>query len=182
MNYSELDELEFHSALTWDCGVSCPWASGIITIYLQWETCCSHSSTFISFLDPFLAILIHILLICAISRTSIIYCVWSLFQVQSYLPLSIVRYGVSKQAGLQVSDRCQLDFLFLKVYTCIWYWSGTIVQLIEEDKLTYFARDSKYSWFHEHSKNRFNFLTNCIVFALRRQDFVIWNRRCYGRH
>ena len=31
---------------------------------------------------------------------------WSLFQVQSYLPLSIVKYSVSKDyAGSHVSDR-----------------------------------------------------------------------------
>ena len=38
---------------------------------------------------------------------------WSLFQVKSYLPLSIINYGISKHfAGSQVSDRCRLDYLF----------------------------------------------------------------------
>ena len=38
---------------------------------------------------------------------------WSLFQVQSYLPLSIINYGVSKHyAGSMVSDRCPLGYLF----------------------------------------------------------------------
>ena len=38
---------------------------------------------------------------------------WSLFQVQSYLFLSIVNYGVSKHyAGSQVSDRSPLGYLF----------------------------------------------------------------------
>ena len=37
---------------------------------------------------------------------------WSLFKVQSYLPLSIVNYDVSKHnAGSQVSDRCPLGCL-----------------------------------------------------------------------
>ena len=37
----------------------------------------------------------------------------SLFQVQSYLTLSIVNYGVSKHyAGSMVSDRCPLGYLF----------------------------------------------------------------------
>ena len=36
-----------------------------------------------------------------------------MFQVQSYLPLSIVNYGVSKHyAGSMVSDRCPLGYLF----------------------------------------------------------------------
>ena len=39
---------------------------------------------------------------------------WSLFQVQSYLPLSIINYGISKHyASSQVSDRCPLGYLFL---------------------------------------------------------------------
>ena len=39
---------------------------------------------------------------------------WSLFQVQSYLPLGIVNYGVSKHyAGFMVSDRCPLGYLCL---------------------------------------------------------------------
>ena len=38
---------------------------------------------------------------------------WSLFQVQSYLPLSIISYGISKHyAGSQVSDRRPLGYLF----------------------------------------------------------------------
>ena len=37
---------------------------------------------------------------------------WSLFQVQSYLPLSIINYCISKHyAGSQVSDRCILGYL-----------------------------------------------------------------------
>ena len=36
-----------------------------------------------------------------------------MFQVQSYLPLSIVNFGVSKHyAGSMVSDRCPLGYLF----------------------------------------------------------------------
>ena len=38
---------------------------------------------------------------------------WSLFQVQSYLPLSIINYGISKHyGGSQVSDCCPLGYLF----------------------------------------------------------------------
>ena len=38
---------------------------------------------------------------------------WSLFQVQSNLPLSIINYGISKHyAGSQVIDSCPLDYLF----------------------------------------------------------------------
>ena len=38
---------------------------------------------------------------------------WSLFQVQSYLPLSIINYGISKHyAGSQVSDRCSMGYLY----------------------------------------------------------------------
>ena len=38
---------------------------------------------------------------------------WSLYQVQSYLPLSIINYGISKHyAGSQMSDRRPLDYLF----------------------------------------------------------------------
>ena len=41
---------------------------------------------------------------------------WLLFQVQSYLPLGIVNYGVSKHyAGSMVSDRCPLGYLFIKI-------------------------------------------------------------------
>ena len=36
----------------------------------------------------------------------------SLFQVQCYLPLSIINNGVPKHAGSQVSDRCPLGYLF----------------------------------------------------------------------
>ena len=40
---------------------------------------------------------------------------WSLFQVQSYLTLSIINYGISKHyAGSLVSDRCPLGYLFKK--------------------------------------------------------------------
>ena len=39
---------------------------------------------------------------------------WSLFQVQSYLTLGIINYGISKHyAGSQVSDRHPLGYLFL---------------------------------------------------------------------
>ena len=39
---------------------------------------------------------------------------WSLFQVQSYLPLSIINYGISKHyAGSQVSDRRPLGYLLI---------------------------------------------------------------------
>ena len=38
---------------------------------------------------------------------------WSLFQVQRYLPLSIINNGISKHyAGSQVSDRCPLGYFF----------------------------------------------------------------------
>ena len=41
---------------------------------------------------------------------------WSLFQVQSYLPLSIINYDISKHyAGSQVSDRRPLGYLFVFV-------------------------------------------------------------------
>ena len=40
-----------------------------------------------------------------------------LFQVQSYLPLSIVNKGVSKHyAGSMVSDPCLLGYLFPSLY------------------------------------------------------------------
>ena len=40
---------------------------------------------------------------------------WSLFQVQCYLPLSILNYGVSKHyAGSQVSDHWPLGYLFME--------------------------------------------------------------------
>ena len=43
---------------------------------------------------------------------------WSLLQVQSYMTLSIINYGVSKYyAGSMVSDRCTLGSLFQIVYT-----------------------------------------------------------------
>ena len=49
----------------------------------------------------------------------------TLFQVQSYLPLSIVNYGVSKHyAGSMVSDRCPLGYLFQNPKTL----SGTTVK------------------------------------------------------
>ena len=44
---------------------------------------------------------------------------WSLFQVQSYLPLSIINYGISKHyAGSQVNDRCPLGYLFYQALRC----------------------------------------------------------------
>ena len=51
---------------------------------------------------------------------------WSLFQVQSYLPLSIINYCISKHyAGAQVSDRRPLGYLFnavkAKVIILTWY-------------------------------------------------------------
>ena len=52
---------------------------------------------------------------------------WSLFQVQSYLPLSIINYGISKHyAGSQVSDRCPLGYLLL---CCIMILSLTLLQI-----------------------------------------------------
>ena len=40
---------------------------------------------------------------------------WSQFQVQSYLPLSIINYDISKHyAGSQVRDRRPLGYLFEK--------------------------------------------------------------------
>ena len=66
----------------------------------------------------FLCNFIQIFLILADTRTGMISYVfkyfWSLFQVQSYLPMGIVNYGVSKHyAGSMVSDRCPLGYLFL---------------------------------------------------------------------
>ena len=42
---------------------------------------------------------------------------WSLFQVKRDLPSSIINYGVSKHyAGSQVSDLCQLGYLFKFIF------------------------------------------------------------------
>ena len=50
---------------------------------------------------------------------------WSLFQVQSDLPFSIINYGISKQyAGSQVSDRCPLGYLCFLIN----FWSLFQVQ------------------------------------------------------
>ena len=38
---------------------------------------------------------------------------------------------------------------------------------------TYFARDPKYSWFHEHSKHWIHFLSPCTIFSLYLS--VLWN-------
>ena len=47
---------------------------------------------------------------------------WSLFQVQSYLPLSIVNYGISEyNDGSQVSDRRPLGYLFKKVLESVYH-------------------------------------------------------------
>ena len=46
-NHKSFDEFEFCPALTWVYDVSCPRASGIITIDFNGRKCCCHSSTFI---------------------------------------------------------------------------------------------------------------------------------------
>ena len=43
----------------------------------------------------------------------------SLFQVQSYLPLSIVKYGVTKYAGSLVSNRCPMPIGLLVLFGLI---------------------------------------------------------------
>ena len=50
---------------------------------------------------------------------------WSLFQVQSYLPLSIINYGISKHyAGYQVSNCWPLGYLFGYVAFYVSWSSG----------------------------------------------------------
>ena len=96
-----MDELEFRSDMITDYGVICPWASE------KYE-----------FHQVSSAIFIQIFLIHADDQNwhtilSVLIYFWSLFQVQSYLPLGIVNYGVSKHhAGSHVSDRCPLGCLF----------------------------------------------------------------------
>ena len=46
-NHNISDKFDFRPDLTKDCGVSCPWASGKIPIYLELEKSCEHSSSFI---------------------------------------------------------------------------------------------------------------------------------------
>ena len=100
--HKSMDEFEFRSDPITDYGVSCPWVS--------------ENYTFTRFPMQFLFRSFQYL---QITRTGIISYVflinsWSLFQVQTYLPSSIVSYGISKHyAGSMVSDRCSLGYLLL---------------------------------------------------------------------
>ena len=98
--HKSLDEFEFRSDSTTDYGVSCPWGSEKIISQVFFGL---FNFRFIQYLQ--------------ISRAGMISCVlylaWSPFQVQSHLPLSIVKYGVSKHyAGSTGSYYCPLGYLF----------------------------------------------------------------------
>ena len=45
--HKSYNELAFQPDQTLNCGVSCPWVSGKISIDLQWEKCWDHSYVFI---------------------------------------------------------------------------------------------------------------------------------------
>ena len=58
-----------------------------------------------------------------------------MFKVQSHLPLSIVKYGVSKHyACSQVSDRCPLGYLFILII----FWAENR-QILDKKSLTLFG-------------------------------------------
>ena len=101
--HKSMDEYEFRSDSITDYGVSCPWAHenySFIWFPLQFLILSDNENW-------------HYILNVWIYS-------WSLFQVQSDLPLGIVNFGVSKRyARSQVSDRCTLGYLFSLVLFCL---------------------------------------------------------------
>ena len=130
-------EFEFRSDPITGYGVSCPWAS---------EKYFHQVSS---------AIFIQIFLILAHKQNwhnilSFWIYSWSLFQVQSYLTLIIVNYGVSKHyAGSQMSDHCPLGYLFYCLAYLLWLFH---FDADTSESLSYWSWKQKPfdNWYYRH--------------------------------